>query len=59
MNNCPLKYVLNLIVGKWRLPIIWALWQNNTLRSNEMKRNVDVIANMILKESFSCEFSDC
>ncbi|PAB58166.1 winged helix-turn-helix transcriptional regulator [Anaeromicrobium sediminis] len=51
MNNCPLTYALNLIGGKWRLPIIWALSQNNTLRYNELKRKVDGITNMMLSQS--------
>ncbi|WP_442600135.1 winged helix-turn-helix transcriptional regulator [Neobacillus sp. D3-1R] len=24
-EDCPLNYALNIIGGKWRLPIIWAL----------------------------------
>ncbi|MBO1000904.1 helix-turn-helix transcriptional regulator [Bacillus sp. SD075] len=50
-NNCPLNYALNIIGGKWRLPIIWALWKNNTLRYNELKRKVDGITNMMLSQS--------
>jgi DNA-binding HxlR family transcriptional regulator len=49
-KNCPLTYALELIGGKWRLPIIWALNQNNTLRYNELKRKVDGITNMMLSQ---------
>lgn len=48
---CPLTYALDLIGGKWRLPIIWALHQNDTLRYNELKRKVDGITNMMLSQS--------
>lgn len=51
INNCPLRYALNIIGGKWRLPIIWALWENGTLRYNELKRIVDGITNMMLSQS--------
>ncbi|MGP4079404.1 winged helix-turn-helix transcriptional regulator [Pseudalkalibacillus sp. R45] len=51
IKDCPLTYALNLIGGKWRLPIIWALSQNETLRYNELKRNIDGITNMMLSQS--------
>jgi len=47
---CPLTYALDLIGGKWRLPIIWALSQNETLRYNELKRKIDGITNMMLSQ---------
>lgn len=49
-NICPLTYALDLIGGKWRLPIIWALSQNTTLRYSELKRKVDGITNMMLSQ---------
>jgi DNA-binding HxlR family transcriptional regulator len=50
-NNCPLTYSLNLIGGKWRLPILWALWKNKTLRYNELKGQVEGITNMMLAQT--------
>jgi DNA-binding HxlR family transcriptional regulator len=50
-DNCPLTYALNLIGGKWRLPIIWALSKNGTMRYNELKRSIDGITNMMLTQS--------
>jgi len=47
---CPLSYALDLIGGKWRLPIIWALSQNETLRYNELKRKIEGITNMMLSQ---------
>ncbi|MCG8484990.1 MAG: helix-turn-helix transcriptional regulator, partial [Clostridia bacterium] len=47
---CPLTYALDLIGGKWRLPIIWALSQNDTLRYNALKRKIDGITNMMLSQ---------
>lgn len=50
-NNCPLTYSLNLIGGKWRLPILWALWKNDTLRYKELKSKVEGITNMMLSQT--------
>lgn len=50
-DNCPLTFALNLIGGKWRLPIIWALSKNGTMRYNELKRSINGITNMMLTQS--------
>lgn len=50
-DNCPLTLALNLIGGKWRLPIIWALSKNGTMRYNELKRSIHGITNMMLTQS--------
>jgi DNA-binding HxlR family transcriptional regulator len=50
-DNCPLTFALNLIGGKWRLPIIWALSKNGIMRYNELKMNIDGITNMMLTQS--------
>ena len=51
LDNCPLTFALNLIGGKWRLPIIWALSKNGTMRYNELKRSIEGITNMVLTQS--------
>jgi len=50
-DKCPLTFALNLIGGKWRLPIIWALSRNGTMRYNELKKNINGITNMMLTQS--------
>ncbi|MFD2370310.1 winged helix-turn-helix transcriptional regulator [Brevibacillus sp. GCM10020057] len=50
IQDCPLTYALNVIGGKWRLPIIWALWKNKTMRYNELKRHIDGITSMMLTQ---------
>lgn len=50
-DSCPLTFALNLIGGKWRLPIIWALNKNGTMRYNELKRSIHGITNMMLTQS--------
>ncbi len=51
LDNCPLTFALNLIGGKWRLPIIWALNKKGTIRYNELKRSIDGITNMMLTQT--------
>lgn len=50
-EDCPLTFALNLIGGKWRLPIIWALNKNGTMRYNELRRSIGGITNMVLTQS--------
>ncbi len=50
-DSCPLTFALNLIGGKWRLPIIWALSKNGSMRYNELKRRIHGITNMMLTQS--------
>ncbi|MDK2868734.1 MAG: hypothetical protein PWP38_3049 [Clostridiales bacterium] len=46
-NDCPLLYALNIIGGKWRIPIIWYL-QDGSLRYNQLKRKLNGITNTML-----------
>ena len=51
ITDCPVTYALNIIGGKWRFPIIWALSQSPVLRYNELKRTLNGITNMMLTQS--------
>jgi DNA-binding HxlR family transcriptional regulator len=51
LDKCPLTFALNLIGGKWRLPIIWALSKNGTMRYNEIRRDINGITNMMLTQT--------
>lgn len=48
---CPVGSALKAIEGKWKLPIIWVLSQNGTLRYNELKKSITGITNMMLSSS--------
>ena len=52
-NNtvCPLKYALNLVGGKWKLPIICILAREESVRYNSLKRKLVGITNMMLSQS--------
>ena len=45
--KCPIYSVLNKIGGKWKLQILWQLY-NEDLRYNELKRRLNGITNIML-----------
>lgn len=49
--KCPLIYALDIIGQKWKLPIMWYLFDNDVTRYNELKRKVEGITNMMLTKS--------
>lgn len=50
-NNCVMVHAMDIIGGKWKLPIIWKLYQNKTMRYNELKRDLVGITNIMLTRS--------
>ncbi len=50
-TKCPIIYALDLIGQKWKLPILWYLFQKDATRYNELKRSVNGITNMMLTKS--------
>ena len=50
-TKCPIIYALDLIGQKWKLPILWYLFQKEATRYNELKRSVKGITNMMLTKS--------
>lgn len=49
-DDFPILHALNIIGGKWRLPIIWQL-SDGGLRYNQIKRNLNGITNIMLTRS--------
>jgi DNA-binding HxlR family transcriptional regulator len=47
-HRCPVTHALEIIGGKWRLPIIWALSDKESMRYNELKRHLNGITNIML-----------
>ncbi|MFX3618771.1 MAG: winged helix-turn-helix transcriptional regulator [Sporolactobacillus sp.] len=51
-GNCPVIYALTLIGGKWKLPVLWHLANNqNGIRYNELKRRLAGITAIMLTRS--------
>ena len=50
-KKCAVMYALEIIGGKWRLPIIWELSAEKSMRYNELKRHLNGITNIMLTRS--------
>ena len=48
---CPIRYLLNIFGGKWKLPIICMLSGGAPLRYSSIKRKMCDITNVMLAES--------
>lgn len=47
-EKCAVIYALGLIGGKWKLPILWKLSKKDSMRYNELKRELQGITNRML-----------
>jgi DNA-binding HxlR family transcriptional regulator len=50
-SDCPVKYSIEQIGGKWKPRIILQLFKNDTIRFNELKREMKGITNTMLSNS--------
>lgn len=48
---CPIRHSLDIIGGKWKLPIICMLAEGNPARYSSIKRKLTGITNMMLAQS--------
>ena len=48
---CPIRYVMNLFGGKWKLPIVCMLSAKKPLRYSAIKRKLGDITNVMLAQS--------
>lgn len=51
MTDCPIRYALSLLNGKWKLLIIRELSLRGTLRFNELQRSISGISSVMLSRS--------
>jgi DNA-binding HxlR family transcriptional regulator len=47
----PLQYVTNMIGGKWKIHVLWALREQNGRRYGEIKNDIPNITDMMLSQS--------
>lgn len=47
-EKCGVIYALELIGGKWRLPVLWKLSKQENIRYNELRRQLHGITNTML-----------
>lgn len=49
-EKCPLLLALDRIGGKWKLPIVWFLSKEESVRFNELRRRVSGVTNIMLSK---------
>src|SRR5690349_4775081 len=59
MEDCYVKYAMDVIGGKWKLLIIWTMSQNGVIRFNELQRKVDGISSLMLSKNLKELEEDC
>ena len=47
-GKCPIVRTLDIIGGKWKLPILWHLCDRKVVRYNELRRSVRGVTNFML-----------
>lgn len=50
-SACPIRYVLSIFGGKWKLPIVCILSNGTSLRYSTIKRKLNDITNVMLSQS--------
>lgn len=48
---CPVLYVMSILGQRWKLPILWHLADEGTLRYNAIKRGIPLITNIMLTQA--------
>ena len=48
---CPVLYAMSILGQRWKLPILWHLADEGTLRYNELKRGIPLITNIMLTQA--------
>lgn len=46
--DCPLEYALEILGGKWKLKILWTIYEFKVIRFNHLKREVPGITDLML-----------
>ena len=48
MERCPLHYAMNLIGGKWKVQILCAVTNADSIRYNALRAKLDGVSNTVL-----------
>lgn len=51
MDDCPVKYALSILSGKWKLQIVWELSKQEIIRFNELQRRLKGISSFMLSKT--------
>ena len=51
MEDCPVKYALEVLAGKWKMHIMYVLTEHESIRFNELQRQVGSISALMLSRT--------
>lgn len=51
MDECPVKYALGILQGRWKFQILWELAHAESVRFNELQRRVEGISSLMLSKT--------
>ena len=51
MEDCPNKYALDILAGKWKLKSVYVLTQHDSMRFNELQRQVGEVSAVMLSKT--------
>ena len=47
-KDCPLERALEILGGKWKIKLIWIIYNYKTIRFNQLKRELNGITDLML-----------
>lgn len=47
-STCPMEFTMNQIAGKWKLVILWHIYDKKIIRYGELKKSVNEITHKML-----------
>ena len=47
-KDCPLEYAANILGGKWKMRLLWIIYNYKTIRFNQLKRELPGITDLML-----------
>lgn len=56
--TCPMEHTMKLIAGKWKLVILWHIYDNKIIRYGELKRCLNNITHKMLSNKLKELVSD-
>ena len=47
-KDCPLEHAFDILGGKWKVKLIWIIYEHKTIRFNQLKRELSGITDLML-----------
>lgn len=51
LRELSINYALDIISGKWKLPILWEISRHKSIRFNQLQKSLDGISSLMLTRS--------